>query len=89
MGKPVVCLDSGGPGFHVRPAWGIKVAPAAAETVVADMAAAFARLHDDPGLRLRMGRAARARVEDYYLHDRESERLEKIYRLALGRSGKP
>jgi glycosyltransferase involved in cell wall biosynthesis len=89
MGKPVVCLDSGGPGFHVRPAWGIKVAPAAVETVVADMAAAFAKLQKDPELRLRMGRAARARVEDYYLHDRESERLEAVYRQALGRNEEP
>jgi glycosyltransferase involved in cell wall biosynthesis len=85
MGKPVVCLDSGGPGFHVRPAWGIKVAPASVDTVVRDMAAAFARLHDDPALRSSMGREARGRVEDYYLYEKEGERLEEIYRFALSR----
>ncbi|MBM3294511.1 MAG: glycosyltransferase [Candidatus Aminicenantes bacterium] len=89
MGKPVVVIDSGGPGFHVRPDWGSKIRPGPAETVAADMAAAFARLHDNPALRREMGRAARSRVEEYYLNEKQGERLEAIYGFALGERERP
>ena len=84
-GLPVVCLDSGGPGFHVRPGWGFKVAPARPEQVVADLARALKVLAGDRELCQAMGRAARQRAEEYYLWDRHGERLDAIYRKA--RSG--
>ncbi len=83
-GLPVVCLDSGGPGFHVRPGWGFKVAPGPPSEVADELARALKVLARDRALCRAMGRAARERAEDYYLWDRHGERLEAIYRKALG-----
>lgn len=82
-----MCLDTGGPGYHIQDAWGIKIAPGTAEQVVEDMARALQRLRDDPELRARMGAAGRQRVQDAYLWDRLGERLHAIYRRASDRSG--
>ncbi len=81
---PPIVLDSGGPGLHVEKEWGFKAAPARADAVAAEMAAALERLVENPELRAEMGRAGRRRVEEYYLYDREGERLLEIYRAALG-----
>ena len=65
-GLPVVCLDIGGPGFHVRDGYGIKVMPGRPDVVAAELAAAVGRFWCDTGLRNRMGREARQRAEAYY-----------------------
>lgn len=77
-GRPVVALNSAGPGFHVQPEWGVKVEPKSPAQVVADLGFALERLWKDPELRLRLGQAARRRAEDYYLWDRLGERLRDI-----------
>ena len=86
-GLPTVCLDVGGPGFHVREPWGIKVAPGRPDAVAAELAAALGRFWCDPGLRDRMGRAARERAASYYEWGRLGERLRGIYEDAL--AGRP
>ncbi len=83
-GKPVVVLDSGGPGAHIDAAWGIKIAPSSPEETAVKLAEAMERLAGDPELRDRLGRAARRRVEEFYLYDKEGERMQAIYRFALG-----
>jgi len=77
--KPVVCLDTGGPAFHVQDQWGIKVPPGDPAAVVDGLAAALARLAGDRDLRERMGRAGRDRVLSYYLWDKLGDRLAAIY----------
>lgn len=77
--KPVICLDTGGPAFHVREPWGIKVPPADPESVVDGLAAALARLAGDRALRESLGRAGRERVLSYYLWDKLGDRLAAIY----------
>ncbi len=77
--KPVICLDTGGPAFHVRDAWGVKVPPGDPASVVDGLAAALARLAGDRALRERMGRAGRERVLSYYLWDKLGDRLAAIY----------
>ncbi len=86
-GKPVVCLDSGGPGFHVSESWGVKIEPRDPEYAVARMAESLDRLYRDRALRLGLGERARKRVEDYYLWDKLGERLQGIYRETLGAGG--
>jgi glycosyltransferase involved in cell wall biosynthesis len=86
-GKSVVCLDSGGPGFHVDEAWGIKIAPRDPEFAIARMAESLDRLYRDRALRIRLGDRARKRVEEYYLWDKLGERLQGIYRRTLGARG--
>lgn len=83
-GLPVIVLDSGGPGAHVRDAWGIKIAPAEPEKVIREMAAAMGKLLADPDLRKRMGEAGRARVQDFYVWDRLGDRMMDVYDFALG-----
>lgn len=85
-GKPVICLDIGGPGLHVVEECGIKVTPRSPEQAVADMTRALERLYTDKELRLRMGKEARARAEQVYHWDRLGERLLKIYQEALDKS---
>jgi glycosyltransferase involved in cell wall biosynthesis len=83
-GKPVICVDLGGPAMHVTEDCGVKVAPLSPEQVVRDLAAALERLYQDPELRLQMGEAARKRAERIYHWDRLGERLLEIYQSALG-----
>jgi glycosyltransferase involved in cell wall biosynthesis len=82
--KPVICLDVGGPGFHVTDKWGVKVTPHSPEQAEGEMAAALERLYLDKELRYRMGRAARERAERFYHSDRLGERMQQIYEQALG-----
>jgi glycosyltransferase involved in cell wall biosynthesis len=86
-GCPVVALDVGGPGFHVREPWGFKIAPGPAEVVAADLAVAIGRLWCDPGLRRRMGRAAGERAAAFYEWGRLGEKLRGLYEDAL--AGRP
>lgn len=83
-GTPVICLDSGGPGFHVRPEYGIKVAAGDPDSAVRDMAAALEKLYADKDLRADMGRAAKARVLEFYVWERLGDRLGELYSEVLG-----
>jgi len=82
-GKPVIALNSGGPGFHVQPEWGFRIEPRNADYVASEIAAALETLHGRPELALTMGEAARRRAEDFYLWDRHGERIRDIYEAAL------
>jgi glycosyltransferase involved in cell wall biosynthesis len=77
--RPVICLDTGGPAFHVQDPWGIKVPPADPDAVVDGLAEALARLAGDRALRESMGRAGRERVLSFYLWDTLGDRLAEIY----------
>jgi len=83
-GKPIICLDTGGPGFHVRPEFGMKISPIYSEHAVDKMAEALEKLYLDEDLMRKMGIAARKRAEDYYVWDRLGERMQEIYWRALG-----
>ena len=83
VGKPVVCLDIGGPGMHVTEECGINITPRSPEETVRELAEALERLYLDKGLRLQLGKAARERAERTYHWDRLGERLMEIYGRAL------
>jgi glycosyltransferase involved in cell wall biosynthesis len=78
-GTPVICLNTGGPGFHVLQEWGIKVPPTKPDSVVKDLSRALETLYLDPDRRERMRYAAIARAEEYYLWERLGEKLNRIY----------
>jgi glycosyltransferase involved in cell wall biosynthesis len=82
-GKPVIGLDAGGPGFHIRPEWGIKISPRNREQVVREMTESLEKLYLDEGFRNKLGQAARERVNEFYMWDRLGEELFEIYRTAL------
>ena len=83
-GKPVICVDLGGPAMHVTEDCGIKVAPLSPEQVVRDLAAALERLFRDKPLRVQMGEAARRRAERVYHWDRLGERILGVYKDVFG-----
>ena len=82
-GVPIICLDSGGPGFHVQPEWGIKIVPSYPERVVDRIAIALETLYKDQILRDKMGQASLQRAKDFYLSDRLGEQLNAIYQKVL------
>jgi len=77
--KPVICLDIGGPGFHIQKDWGIKIAPLSFDYAIRELAKALERIYLNEELRIQMCRAARRRAEEFYLWDRLGEQLQKIY----------
>ena len=83
VGKPVVCLNAGGPGMHITDECGIKIDPRSSEDATHQLADALQRLRQNEGLRLKMGRAARDRAEQVYLWDRLGERLMEVYQHSL------
>lgn len=85
-GKPVVCLDLGGPGAHVTPETGFKVRAGVPKQVVNDMASAMARMAAQPALRARMGQAGSQLVASAYARERRGEHLAEIYREIAGSS---
>ena len=78
-GKPVICIDLGGPGMHVTEQCGIKVQPLSPKQVIRDLATGLETLYRGEEERLRMGRAARERAEGVYCWDRVADRLLSVY----------
>jgi glycosyltransferase involved in cell wall biosynthesis len=84
-GRPVVCLDRGGPAAMVHDGCAITVPSVGVEQVVADPTLALERLARDPALRERMGREARSWVSDHHAWPRKGARIREVYRAALER----
>lgn len=79
QGKPVVCLDLGGPGEIVDDKCGFKIRPGEPEQVVSDLSAALEKLAAEPGLCQAMGAAGRRRVHEQFDWDKRGERMLGIY----------
>jgi glycosyltransferase involved in cell wall biosynthesis len=82
-GRPVVCLDLGGPSLQVTQKTGIKVAAVSPDQAVADLAAALNLLASDSGLRFQLGQAGRERIMQYFDYVKKAELLMEIYQGAL------
>jgi glycosyltransferase involved in cell wall biosynthesis len=78
-GRPVVCLDLGGPASLVTDETGIKVPADTPEQSIEDLAAAFVRLAADPNLRARLGAAGQLRVKEHFHWEKKGEFLRAIY----------
>ena len=65
-GRPVICLDIGGPASQVTPETGFVVPATTPEETVAAMAAALGRLAGDRALLASMSAKARARVREKF-----------------------
>lgn len=81
-GKPVVCLDWGGPGEFVDASCGIKVVVGKKSQIIRDMALALNRLSDEPHLRMALGEAARKRAAAYSW-EAKAVMIDSIYREVL------
>lgn len=79
VGRPVICLDLGGPATQVTIATGILVPGKSQNHAVHDLCAAMQRMARDDDLRWRMGRAARERVARDFHYAGKIMRLNAIY----------
>jgi glycosyltransferase involved in cell wall biosynthesis len=79
VGRPVICLDLGGPASQVTDDNGIKVPATSPQQAVSDLAAALLRLAQDPNLRLRLGQAGRRRVAAQFGWDQKGIFMAKVY----------
>jgi glycosyltransferase involved in cell wall biosynthesis len=84
VGKPVICLDTGGPGMHIDQQCGVKIVPQSPAQAISEMASALERLCRDENLRVKLGQAAKQKVVDLYLWEKLGDKLNKIYERALG-----
>ncbi len=78
-GRPVICLDLGGPALQVTEETGFKVSARTPEQAVEEMVRAMRRLAEDAELRRRMGEAARCRVQEEFSWKRLGEEMNAIY----------
>lgn len=78
-GRPVVCLDLGGPGLLLSDDSGIKVPAVNPEQSVADLAKALSTLAADKELRNRLGSAARERVRQHFTWSADDPRIQELY----------
>ena len=70
-GKPVICLNLGGPGVQVTQESGYKISPVNPDQAARDIAAAMTALATDDELRSQMGQAGQQVVREHYNWDRK------------------
>ncbi len=80
VGRPVICLDLGGPALQVTEETGVKVPAGRPRQAVRDLAEAMRRLARDPHLRQRMGEAGRRRSLAMFQWEHKGELLDTMYR---------
>jgi glycosyltransferase involved in cell wall biosynthesis len=78
-GRPVICLNLGGPAVQVTDATGFKITADEPYQVVRDLAAAMIHLIHNPELRITMGQAGRKLVNENYSWQVVGERLNQLY----------
>ena len=88
-GKPVLCLDLGGPALLVTDRTGVKVPANTPEQAVSELARAMTALGTDPDLRHAMGEAGRQRARDEYIWEKKGDQLDTLYSSVLGNTVAP
>jgi glycosyltransferase involved in cell wall biosynthesis len=78
-GRPVVCLDLGGPATVVTAETGIRVKPHTPAQAVGDLANAMATLVRDGNERSRMSEACRTRVREFFTWEYKAEQINERY----------
>jgi len=84
-GRPVICLDVGGPHELATDDTGFRISTHTPADTVRRIASAMTAIANDAALRSRMGRAARERVASDYLWHKKGQLLDRLYRrVGLG-----
>ena len=78
-GRPVICLDLGGPAVQVTEATGFKIPAIDPDQSVTGLAEAMSALANDPSLRSRMGLAGRQRVNQLFNWQTKGKFLADVY----------
>lgn len=82
-GRPVICLDLGGPAVQVTAETGIKISVRHPEQVITDVAHAMLQLALHVPLRVGMGAMARHRAAHLYTWSTRGPRLARLYEEAI------
>ncbi|MEM9215748.1 MAG: glycosyltransferase family 4 protein [Cyanobacteria bacterium P01_F01_bin.150] len=82
-GRPVICLELGGPAIQVTSQAGFKVSAETPEQVIDDIATAMEKLEGNSDLRLQMGKAGRQLVDSNFNWKVIAERLDTVYQDAM------
>jgi glycosyltransferase involved in cell wall biosynthesis len=82
-GRPVICLDTGGPATQVTPQCGFLVRPAAPERVAAEISGCLLALARDPELQSRLGGEGRRRVAATFNWEVKGRRMIALYEECL------
>ena len=82
-GRPVVCLDLGGPAVLVDDGAGFRIPARTPEEAVRLLAEAMRKIALDPPARASLGERGRSLVAREYSWDRRGDALERAYREAL------
>ena len=78
-GRPVICLDLGGPAQQVTAATGFKISAKNPVQTVADLAEAMQKVAASQDLRLQMGKIGQDRVKTHYTWEARGKYLAKTY----------
>jgi glycosyltransferase involved in cell wall biosynthesis len=78
-GRPVICLDIGGPGVQVTEETGFKVPAHNPEQAIKALATAMEKLADSPELCKQMGTAGKQRVQEHYSWEAKGRELSQQY----------
>jgi glycosyltransferase involved in cell wall biosynthesis len=78
-GRPVICLDLGGPAAQVNPETGIKVSAFNPTQSINELSAAMVHLATNHHSCLQMGRAGQQRVRDFYSWEAKGKQFARIY----------
>ncbi len=78
-GRPVVCLDRGGPALLVAEEAGFKIPATTPDHVVRGLADALYKLASDHGLRSRLSIGARKQVEEYFSWEKKASFMSTLY----------
>ncbi len=79
IGRPVICLDLGGPGVQVTEETGIKVAAISPQQAVDDIATAMTKLAENRTLLAELGQNARERVEQFFAWENKAKETAELY----------
>ena len=78
-GRPIICLELGGPAQQVTQETGFKIPAHFPEQAIAIMSQAMVQLAENQQLRVQMGKAGQQRVQHYYNWTAKGNELSYIY----------
>lgn len=78
-GRPVICLDLGGPAEQVTSETGFRIPAHTPEQSVSDLAKAMIQLAENVNLRVEMGRRGQQRVQELFSWDVKGKLFTQIY----------
>lgn len=86
-GRPVICLDLGGPAVQITKETGLKISAQDPDQAVQDLAKAMVQLAESAELRLNMGQSGRELVRQVHSWTAKGENLAQLYAEITSQQG--